>query len=707
MSYSPRLDSFPRQYARTRQFRLGEPRSFTLSPDGARAVFLRSRAGDDPTHCLWVHDIASGEERCAVDPATLGVDEEHAIPQEERARRERVRESGGGIVAYAADRAVTVATFALGGQLWVCDLGRERAARRLGVGGPIVDPRVDPTGQRVAYVHDRALYVVDRDVPEPRLVAGEDNPDVSWGLAEFIAAEEMGRTRGFWWSPDGQRLAVARVDVGPVARWHVADAAEPSRPPAVLRYPAAGTDNADVRLAVVGLDGRRVDVRWDQATFEYLAAVHWGKQGPLTLVVQSRDQRTAQILTADPETGATAVAQEDTDPCWIDLVDGTPRWLGQGRLVTTVVADGARRVAVDGAPLSPPGLHIRRVVHAGESGIIVTASEEDPAAVSVWRIPASGGAPGGAPEPLSERHGVTDAAGNDKALVLIARDLDRHGARTTAHGVSGRSAIRSYPETPQLAPRVELLQLGARALRAALVLPRDWEPGQGPLPVLMDPYGGPHSQRVLRSRNAYLVPQWFADQGFAVLIADGRGTPGRGTGWERAVAGDLAGPPLEDQVDALAAAAQERPEGLDLARVAIRGWSFGGFLAALAVLRRPDVFHAAIAGAPVTDWALYDTHYTERYLGLPQKQPEAYRRSSLLDDAARLERPLLLIHGLADDNVVAAHTLRLSRALLEAGRPHTVLPLPGVTHITPQEQVAENLLLLQLDFLQKALGLTR
>jgi dipeptidyl-peptidase-4 len=166
---------------------------------------------------------------------------------------------------------------------------------------------------------------------------------------------------------------------------------------------------------------------------------------------------------------------------------------------------------------------------------------------------------------------------------------------------------------------------------------------------------------------------------------------------------DLAGPVLEDQVDALHAAVEIEPD-LDLTRVAIRGWSFGGYLAALAVLRRPDVFHAAIAGAPSADWAHYDTHYTERYLGRPQDNPEVYAQTSLLDDAPSLRRPLLLIHGLADDNVVAAHTLLLSQRLTAAGRTHSVLPLTGVTHMTPQEEVAENLLLIQLDFLRKALA---
>ena len=218
----------------------------------------------------------------------------------------------------------------------------------------------------------------------------------------------------------------------------------------------------------------------------------------------------------------------------------------------------------------------------------------------------------------------------------------------------------------------------------------------------MSPYGGPHAQRVVRSASAYATDQWIADQGFAVVIIDGRGTPGRGPAWERAVHGDLAEPILADQVEGLQALGALHPD-LDLGRVGIRGWSFGGYLAALAVLDRPDVFHAAVAGAPVTDWALYDTAYTERYLGHPETSPEAYERSSLLSRADRLARPLLLIHGLADDNVLAAHTLQLSSALLAAGRSHSVVPLSGVTHMTPQEIVAENLLRLETDFFRRHL----
>ena len=284
--------------------------------------------------------------------------------------------------------------------------------------------------------------------------------------------------------------------------------------------------------------------------------------------------------------------------------------------------------------------------------------------------------------------------------------------RARAHGADlpdaatpppkARIAVRA--EQPNLPPpRPNLFPAGPGQIRTALLLPSWHRPGAARLPVLLDPYGGPHAQRVLAAQGAFQTSQWLAEQGFAVLVATAgapRAAARTGTGRWR----DLAGPVLEDQTTALHAAAERHPD-LDLSRVAIRGWSFGGYLAALAVLRRPDVFHAAVAGAPVTDWALYDTHYTERYLGDPGQDPALYEHCSLISEAAKLSRPLLLIHGLADDNVVVAHTLRLSGALLAAGRPHSVLPLSGVTHMTPQEEVAENLLLLQVDFLYQALGM--
>jgi dipeptidyl-peptidase-4 len=283
--------------------------------------------------------------------------------------------------------------------------------------------------------------------------------------------------------------------------------------------------------------------------------------------------------------------------------------------------------------------------------------------------------------------------------VLVSGTLDDPGTSVTFTTKRGARAVTSRAVVPSLQPRVELVH--GHDLTVAVVLPRDHRSGDR-LPVLMDPYGGPHFGQVVKAQAAFRESQWFADQGFAVVVCDGRGTP-RDPGWERAVRFDLSDVVLEDQVSALRVAAAHSPD-LDTTRVGIRGWSFGGYLSALAVLRRPDVFHAAVAGAPVTDWRLYDTAYTERYLGLPDEHPQAYEHGSLLPLAARLRRPLLLIHGLADDNVLAANTLQLSAALMAAGRSHAVLPLSGVTHMTPQEEVAENLLLMQMAFLRSALA---
>ncbi len=686
-------DSFPRRQARTRRFTLGVPRGLTLSPDGDRVVFLRSRGGTDPVTCLWTLDLTAGAERLVADPltlhATLDASAEN-LPPEERARRERSREQAGGIVGYATDQQVRTAAFALSGRLYVTDL-LDGATRSIDTPGGVIDPRPDPQGRHLAYVSGQALHVHDLASGATHTLAAPDGPQVSYGLADFVAAEEMERMRGYWWSPAGDALVVARVDDTPVQRWHIADPAHPSRVPTVVAYPAAGTPNAQVSAEIIALDGRRTPIRWAE---EYLADVVWDDHG-LLVVVQPRDQTALRALRVDPATGATVLDHERTDPDWVDIVPGVPAHTATGALVTVADAEGARRLVVDGVPVTPPSLQVRGVSDVDEDTVLFRASEA-PESVGLW----TWGPDGLVPRTAGD--GVYTGTLRGGTLAVARQDLAADGAVTTVDRGGAVTTVASLAEPSDLVPRVTLLRAGGRRLPTALLLP-SWHRSGTELPVLMDPYGGPHAQRVVAARNAHLTSQWFAEQGFAVVVVDGRGTPGLGPEFERAVHGDLAAPVLEDQADALHAVAADHPD-LDLSRVGIRGWSFGGYLAALAVLRRPDVFHAAVAGAPVTDWALYDTHYTERYLGRPDTDQEAYRRSSLLADAEKLERPLLLVHGLADDNVVVAHTLRLSSALLAAGRQHSVLPLSGVTHMTPQEVVAENLLLLQVRFLKDALA---
>ena len=686
-------ESFPRQYARTRRLTLGEPRNVVVSPDGQRIVFIRSRAGDDPVNCLYVLEVATGEERLIGDPLLLlSLVDADDVPPEERARRERVREMASGITGFATDRAVSVVAFPLSGRLFVAGL-ISGVARELVVDGPVFDPRPDPVANRLAYVCGNALRIAELDGSSWELASDED-PNVSWGSADFIAAEEMHRTRGYWWSPDGSAIAACRVDLSPVDRWFISDPADPREPSREVRYPAAGTANAKVDLHVLALDGGSIEVAWDQERFPYLAAVKWTSTERLLLAVQSRDQLDLQVLEANPTTGDTAVLFSDHDDCWVELVPGTPDELGDGRLVMAADRDGVRRLLIDGQAVTPLNLQVRAVVAVNDSTVIVQANDIDDATVlDVWEWGDD------SLTRISQGVGVHSAAVGGPTTVLRSTSLDRNTARTY---VVGGTTLASFVEELLIDPNVSLHRYGDRGLATAVLLPRDHD--GTPLPVLVDPYGGPHVQQVLASRGRFALSQWFADQGFAVVVTDGRGTPGRGSDWERAVHLDLASAVLDDQVDALHAAAEEHP--LDLDRVAIRGWSFGGYLAALAVMRRPDVFHVAIAGAPVTDWRLYDTHYTERYLGDPTVDDTAYANSSLLSLAASLTRPLLLIHGLADDNVVAAHTLQLSSALLAAGKPHEVLPLVGVTHMTAQEVVAENMLLHQLEFLRRFLGPT-
>jgi dipeptidyl-peptidase-4 len=697
-------DSFPRQHARTQRFTLGEPRNLTVSPDGERLVFLRSGAGDDPVSALWVMDTATGEEALVADPRTLlGTDDlaDSDVTDDEQARRERTRDGTTGITAYATDSACKVAAFALSGEAYVAGL-LSGQARRLPIAGPVFDPRPDPTATRLAYVSGRQLRVGELD-GSSRAIAGDDPKEadtVSWGSAEFIAAEEMNRHRGFWWSPDGQTLAACRVDTAPVQRWTIGDPGDPARPARSVRYPAAGTENAIVTLHLLGLDGSRRDVDWDREFFPYITRVDWTEQG-LLVAVQARDQRGSMAMRVDVDTGEGVVLASDYDDAWIDIVPGTPRLLDDGRLLTAADRDGVRRLVVDGDPITPDDLQVRSVASVTEAGVLFTANDPNDATEQhAWLTAADGEA--GA---ITEHPGVHSAVAGGPTIVVRSATLDEPGTSTTVlvDGLFDGPVVASHAETPILEPDVTLRTYGEESLATAIVLP-DGHDG-GPLPVLLDPYGGPHALRVVKASNAFLSTQWFANQGFAVVVVDGRGTPGRGSAWERAVRNDLATPVLDDQITALDAAAAEF-DFFDLDRVAIRGWSFGGYLAALAVLRRPDVFHAAIAGAPVTEWRLYDTHYTERYLGDPRVDDRPYETTSLLPLAGDLTRPLLLIHGLADDNVVAAHTLQLSSALLAAGKPHEVLPLVGISHMTPQEVVAENLLRHQLDFLRRALDIT-
>lgn len=686
-----RVPGFPRQFARTRRFSLGVARNLTVAPDGERVLFVRTVSGSDPMGQLWLWE--RGAERLLADPRALGV--VTGTPSaREQARRERTRELSAGLTSYAVDAAAELAVFALGGTLWAV---RTRGGTPFPVPahGPVIDPRPSPDGRLIAYATGGALRAVAPDGGGDRELAAPENAEVTYGLTDYVSAESMGRMRGYWWAPDSSALLAARVDTARVARRYLTDPSRPHLPPRVLRYPAAGTPNADVSLQLLRLDGRRREVDWDRTAFEYVPAAGWDAHGPLA-AVQSRDQQALRVLAVDPDSGATRTLEERRDPHWVEPVPGTPCRTERGALVGPYESGDTRGLRVGGAAVTPAGLQLMEVLGTDGDAVLFTASE-DPAEEHVWRY-----SPGAGCVRLSETPGLHGAAYGGGTTVLDSLGPDG-GQATVLRGGVPAGTIGSLAEEPCVRPRPELLVLGGRELRSALFVPSWYEPDADRLPVLLNPYGGPGMRLAVRARHWHAcVSQWFAEQGFAVLVTDGRGTPGRGPRWEKTVRGDQLTPVLEDQIDALRAAAADRP-WLGTDQVAIRGWSFSGVLAAAAVLRHPGVFRAAVAGAAPSDQRLYDTHWKERFLGHPGEEPDNYDRCSLIGEAHTLRRPLLLVHGVEDDNVAFAHTLRLSAALLAAGREHSVLPLTGASHMVHDEVAAERLLTFELGFLRKAL----
>jgi dipeptidyl-peptidase 4 len=693
----PANDEVLASYAGSRRFALGRPRDLTLVPDPGRLLFLRALAPDDPNTALWSCDLGTGEERLLADPRVLLNGQAEVIPAAELRRRERIRESARGIVAYSTDSAGRLSAFALSGRLFVCDL-ESGETRAVPTGGECVDPHIGPTGAAIAYVHERSLRVVTLD-GEIIVELSDDDPEVTYGSEDFAAAEEQDRHHGFWWSPDGRRLLVARVDTSDMTACWLADPTYNEETPVLLRYPRAGHANAIIRLVVAGLDGTTVAVTGaPDERVPYLLAARWERGGPPTLVLLARDQHLAEIRTLDPGTGETSVAHADTDPAWLQLMPGTPAWLPDGRLLRSAISEDTYRLFVDDQPCTPPGLQVAGVVAAGARTVFLATTE--PTEQHLYAVDHATGEI----ERLTLNEGLHTGVVRDDLLAVSSETLDSDGVTVRVQrGGQLLATVGSLPREQAFAPRVTLLRSGERELRTAVIFPRDGYRPPGPLPILMAPYGGA-AQQVLKARRLFNEPQWLADQGFAVVVADGRGSPGRCPSWERAFYLDLATPALDDQVAALESVTARYPGELDPDRVGIRGWSFGGYLSALAVLRRPDVFSAAVAGAPVSDWRYYDTAATERYLGHPDEHPDAYERTSLLPLAGGLRRPLLLIHGLADDNVHPRHTLLLSRELLASSREHSTLMLPGVTHMVWQPPVIAGMLQAQVDFFRRWLA---
>lgn len=716
------------------------PGSLQIRPASGLISYLRSE-GASLSRQLYVFDPETGQERLLLAPSDGGNDEAD-LSLEEKLRRERMRQFETGVTSYAWSHDGRL-LLPLRGGLYLLDCrtsfqlllaalfasqstdedeqadmpnideegafdvnariaDRPKETQLLPPNDkPYLDPRFAPNGWLVAYVHDAELYVVRTAGGEPRqLTHGARGTGRTHGLADFVAQEEMHRHEGYWWSTDSKQIAFTEVDETHIPRYRIPHPGQPLKPDGETvyeehRYPFAGQANPIVRLGVVGLNGGEplwLDLGPEEQS-HYLARVRWLPDGRLTAQVQDRAQQNLRLLAWTlPDPTPTTLVHDQTD-VWINLSDMfTP--LDDGGFVWASERTGYMhlyRYAADGT--------LRNAITSGEWQVDKLATvDEDNGTVYFTATAASVleqqlyAAPLGGGEPRR----VSLAAGMHSAVVDAKRgryvDVQQH--RTQPPRVTLRSladdtelAVVFAPNDPRLdelhLPAPELVSFANRhgtTLHAAVYRPDNARFGDGPWPTIVNVYGGPGPQRVFDgwSLSADLRAQCLREQGYLVVRIDNRGSARRGLEFEGALQYRMGSVEVDDQVDGVRWLVAQ---GLtDPARVGIYGWSYGGYMAAMCLGRAPEVFSVAVAGAPVTDWAGYDTHYTERYMGTPQDQPEAYSASAVMSYVEQIEGKLLLVHGMIDENVHFRHTAMLINALIQARKTYDLLLLPDERH---------------------------
>lgn len=690
---------FLEQFAATRRFSSGVPTGIKVVPDGSAVLFLRSPARSF-VQDLYEFNTSTGQERVLLtaDDILRGAEEE--LSPEEKARRERMRMSARGIAGYQLSKDGTKILVPLSGRLFVVERATARVRELNSDKGFPIDPRFSPDGRFIACVRDGDIYVIEIETGEETQLTTGASDTVDFGLAEFVAQEEMGRREGYWWSPDGERLVYQRTDRADMEVFHILDAARPDRPPQSWSYPRPGKKNAVVQLGVMSREGGQTTwIHWDRQTYPYLATVRWTDGSPLTILVQNREQTEQALLAADAEAGSTSVLLIERDPAWLNLEQAVPKWLPNGSAFLWMTERaGGWQLELRGRDgglirtLNAPDFGLQGLEHFdSRGGYAYVSASQDPTQKHLYRINLSG-IPA-EPYKMSHDPGQHSAIFGEghEVFVYSASLLNGKRLQQVRH-VDGQilGSLTSVGDEPPFIPKIELTTVGRNpGFNAVIVRPRNFDPRQN-YPVINSVYGGPHAQTVIANPRRYLLQQWIADHGFIVVSIDGRGTPGRGREWERVIKGNLIEIPLNDQITAMVALGREYRE-MDLSRIGIYGWSFGGYFAAHAVMQRPDFFKVGVAGAPVADWQDYDTHYTERYMGLPEQNAEGYRNSSVLTFANKLERPLLIIHGTADDNVYFMHSLKMSNELFRAGRSHDFLVLSDFTHMVADPLITTRL----------------
>ena len=675
-----------------------------VAPDGSRVTFLRGKDSDVKQLDLWEYDIASGQTRLLVDSKVVLPGTE-TLSDAEKARRERQRIAAfSGIVDYQWSPDAKTLLFPLGGELYLYDLGKQGSAavRKLTNGeGFSTDAKLSPKGGFVSFVRERNLWVIDLASGKQLQLTRDGSATIGNGVAEFVADEEMDRHTGYWWAPDDSAIAFARIDESPVPvqkRYEMyADRVEMIE----QRYPAAGDPNVLVNLGVIA---PRADaaVNWvdlGKQTDIYLTRVNWRDGQHLTFQRQSRDQHTLELIEANLADGKQQLLLTETSKTWVPLHNSL-KFLKDGRFLWSSERSGFQHLYVSSADgrsqtaLTSGNWPVDELLAVDEeAGTVYFRAGVDSALRSeIYSVPLAGGTP----TKLSKTAGMHSAAFARNASVYVDSwsnsttppqiELFRANGEKIATLLDNNLADAKHPYARYRDAQrpVEYGTLtaadGKTPLNYSVIKPEGFDPAKK-YPVAVYVYGGPASQTVTDSwpgRGDHLFNQYLAQRGYVVFSLDNRGTPRRGRDFGGALYGVQGTVEVADQLKGVEWLKSQ--PWVDGSRIGVQGWSNGGYMTLMLLAKASDQYACGVAGAPVTDWGLYDTHYTERYMNLPAANIDGYREARVLTHIAGLTSPLLLIHGMADDNVLFSNSTSLMSALQQRGQPFELMTYPGAKH---------------------------
>ncbi|WP_342317223.1 S9 family peptidase [Lysobacter sp. FW306-1B-D06B] len=671
-----------------------------VAPDGTRVSFLRGKDTNKNRLDLWAYDIASGNTVKLVDADDILPGDE-VLSDEEKARRERQRIAGlSGIVDYQWAPDGKSLLFPLGGELYLYDLAKPGKAgvRKLTHGeGFATDPKISPRGGFVSFVRERNLWVIDLATGTATQLTHDGSDVIGNGVAEFVADEEMGRHTGYWWAPDDSALAFARIDETPVPVRKRQEVYRDRTDVIEQRYPAAGDHNVLIKLGVIAPNAGAAPMWVDLGANPdiYLARVDWRDPQRLTYQRQSRDQHKLELVEANLQSGRQRVLATETSTTWVPLHDNL-RFLQDGRILWGSERSGYEHLYVlseDGAKataLTSGDWPVDGVLAVDETAgfVYFAAGKDSPLDSQVYRVPLAGGAI----QRLSKADGTHSASFAGNASVYVDNwsnpttppqlELFRNDGTRIAALLKNDLKDPQHPYAKYAGAQqpIEFGTLkaadGRTTLHYSLLKPAGFDPKKR-YPVVVMVYGGPASQTVKRAW-APDFNQYLAQHGYAVFSLDNRGTPRRGADFGGALYGKQGTVEVADQLKGVEWLKSQ--PWVEDSHIGVYGWSNGGYMTLMLLAKASDQYACGVAGAPVTDWGLYDTHYTERYMGLPSANTDGYREARVLTHVDGLKSPLLVIHGMADDNVLLTHTTALAEAMNARGQAFELKTFPGAKH---------------------------